>query len=58
MADTQASEAARTLVRHRWGDTVLRRSAVTVLERAALSDAARAELEQIAGEPAEGDDAT
>lgn len=42
----------------RWGDQVLRRSAGVVLERAELTEAARAELETIAGAPAQdGDDA-
>jgi hypothetical protein len=53
-----ASEAARALVRARWGDRVLRRSATVVLERAELTDTTRHELEQIAGDPArDGDDA-
>jgi hypothetical protein len=58
MSDTQASEAARTLVSFRWRDQVLRRSASVVLERADLSAEARSELETIAGCPAgDGDDA-
>lgn len=58
MADTNASDAARELIRHRWGNQVLRRSAATVLERAELSEPTRAELEMIAGVPAQdGDDA-
>jgi hypothetical protein len=54
MADTQASEAARSLANTRWGETVLRRAAATVLERAdgRLSTEVRTELEQIAGDPA------
>ena len=54
MSDADVSEAARSLAAVRWGDTVLRRSATVVLERAELSDEARAELQQIAGMPAEG----
>lgn len=58
MSDTQATEAARTLVSYRWGDQVLRRSAAVVLERAPeLTEAARAELETIAGCPAQDGDA-
>jgi hypothetical protein len=55
MTDTQAeaSEAGRALVAKRWGDRVLRRAAATVLERADLADSTRADLEQIAGDPAQ-----
>lgn len=49
MSNASASDVARAAASARWGDTVLRRSAVTVLERAdGLSDVARAELEALA----------
>jgi hypothetical protein len=35
MADTDAREAARALVAHRWGSQVVERAARTVVERAA-----------------------
>jgi hypothetical protein len=58
MTDTQTgvSEAGRSLVRARWGDTVLRRAAATVLERAdgRLGEETRTELEQIAEEAPDG----
>jgi hypothetical protein len=59
VAQEDAAAAARQLARARWGDRVLRRSAATVLERpdGRLGDTTRAELEQIAGDPADGDDA-
>jgi hypothetical protein len=59
LAQEDAAEAGRLLARARWGDTKLRRAAALVLERAdgRLGDAARVELEQIAGNPADGDDA-
>ena len=44
-----ASEAARSLNRARWGDTVLRRAVATVLERSdQLDESQRAELRQVA----------
>lgn len=33
MTDTQATEAARSLVAHRWGSQVVERAAKTVIER-------------------------
>jgi hypothetical protein len=56
MSDAQVSEAARSLANARWGDAVLRRAAATVLERAELAEATRVDLEQIAGDPRDGDD--
>ena len=58
MSIPDAHEAAVAMNRARWGDTKLRRAAATVLERAELGEATRAELETIAGHPAQdGDDA-
>jgi hypothetical protein len=59
MADTEASEAARTLVRRRWGSQVVSRAVLVVVDRAAeLDEAQRAQLREIAGDPARtGDDA-
>jgi hypothetical protein len=45
MIDAQASEAARSLARIRWGATVLGKAVETVLQRAAqLDDTQRAAL--------------
>ncbi len=35
MSDTKTSEAARELIRHRWGSRVAERAAQTVIARAA-----------------------
>lgn len=56
MSNPNASAAAAALSRARWGDTKLRRLVSTVLERADLTEATRAELEQIAGDPAQDGD--
>ncbi len=48
MTDTQASEAARSLSKARWGNQVLSRSVAVVVERQAeLSPAELAELRAI-----------
>ena len=48
MSVPDASEAARSLNRARWGDTVLRRAVATVLERSdQLDESQRAELRQV-----------
>jgi hypothetical protein len=60
MSDTQAeaSEAGRSLVRARWGNSVVRSAVATLRERSGeLDEALKAELRQIAGDPADGDDA-
>ena len=62
--DADASELGRALALQRWAPEAkaarrraeLSRSAGVVLERAELSDATRAELEQIAGDPAQDGD--
>jgi hypothetical protein len=57
MADPDASEAARSLNRARWGDTVLRRAVATVLERSdQLDESQRAALQQVTEE--KGSDAS
>jgi hypothetical protein len=58
MADTQndASEAARAMLRQRWGNAVVVRSAQVVIERVdELPEALREQLHQATGEvPAGG----
>lgn len=45
MSDTQASEAARTLVSYRWGNRVVEQAAETVISRyGELHEATRAAL--------------
>lgn len=58
MTDTsEASEAGRALVAHRWGDSKLRGAVAVVLERAStLTAPTRTELERIAW-PSGGDHA-
>jgi hypothetical protein len=48
MDDAKASEAARELVRHRWGNQVLTRAVGVVVERAAdLDEPLREQLRQV-----------
>jgi hypothetical protein len=56
MTDAQASEAARSLARARWGATVVGRAVATVIERSEqLDDAQRAALRVIAGSDTEAE---
>jgi len=50
MADTQASQAARSLARARWGNAVVQRAVAVVVERAdQLGEAELAELRAVTG---------
>ena len=57
MADSKASEAARTLLEQRWGDTVIRRAIHDLAERQnRLDESHRAALAFLAKDPKGGDD--
>ena len=59
VARAEASEAARSLARARWGSTVVRSAVATLQERRGeLDEVLREQLRAIAGDPAQtGDDA-
>jgi len=58
MVDTQASEAARTMARCRWGTRGLDHAIDTVIERSAeIGDVQRARLAEIIDAPAGDRDA-